>query len=604
VFTLSFLEAGMPGAHPLHEGDTLIGRAAACDLVINAPTISRQHARVRLEHGRVYVSDAGSTYGTLVNGTPITGETELSAGDTFTIGHLQLTLTRDVDESDVLSDAHQMFEESHTIVRRVDAFVGDAGGPPPGVGSSAATPAGGLKIPPRVPEPAPVAAPAGRAPTTPGGVAVHRASHAPSVSPSATPSPSTQPPGPERRTGTDRRKINLGRAAGDRRSGRDRRGGRILRLLSDISKTLVTVQPLEQVLARVVDLVFDVLPADRAFLLLRDSFEQPLTARVMRNRDGSVPANVTISRTVVSNVMRDRVAILAKDARYDSRLDASSSIQAMNIRSFMCAPLWNRNDVIGVLYCDNPRSKQFIEDDLEVFTALCNYAAVAIEQARLSTQLLEETKRRERLQRYHSPGVVNRILHSEASIEGRFMTQEREVTVMFTDIVGFTKLCEHMEPVAVGEMLNNYFSRMAEIIFEHEGTLDKFIGDAILAVFGAPFDQTDHAERCVQAAIDMRRELERLNEDRAGAPIRMRIAINSGRALTGDIGSPKRKEFTTLGDVVNTASRLEANVAEPDQIVISETTRARIGSMFDVRSLGTFKIRGRQSQVEAFEVLG
>jgi adenylate cyclase len=621
VFTLSFVEAGMPGAYELREGETLIGRAASCDLVINAPTISRQHARVRLEHGRVFVRDAGSTYGTLVNGTPITGEQELNSGDTFMIGHLQFTLTKDVDERDVLSDEHHMFEESHTIVRRVDALSGDAGGPPPGVGSSVATPAGGLPIPTATPSgglPIPTATPVQPNPTTPAGAvktggtaqsAMRAASSAPSVSVASAPAPApaaaaTHPPGPERRTGADRRKVNLGRAAGDRRSGRDRRGGRILRLLTDISKTLVTVQPLEQVLARVVDLVFDALPAERGFLLLRDSWEQPLTARVMRSRDGSVPANVTISRTVVSKVMRDRVAILAKDARYDSRLDASSSIQAMNIRSFMCAPLWNRNDVIGVLYCDNPRSKQFVEEDLDVFAALCNYAAVAIEQARLASQLMEETKRRERLQRYHSPGVVNRILHAEASIEGRFMTQERDVTVMFTDIVGFTKLCEHLEPAAVGEMLNTYFSRMAEIIFEHEGTLDKFIGDAILAVFGAPFDQPDHAERCVQSAIEMRHDLERLNSDREGPPIRMRIAINSGRALTGDIGSPKRKEFTTLGDVVNTASRLEANVAEPDQIVISETTRARLGSGFEVKSLGTFKIRGRQSQVEAFEVIG
>jgi class 3 adenylate cyclase len=145
---------------------------------------------------------------------------------------------------------------------------------------------------------------------------------------------------------------------------------------------------------------------------------------------------------------------------------------------------------------------------------------------------------------------------------------------------------------------------MADVIFEHEGTLDKFIGDAILAVFGAPFDQPDHAERCVQAALDMRRELQRLNDSRDGEPIRVRTAINSGRALTGDIGSPKRKEFTTLGDVVNTASRLESSVAQPDQIVISEMTRSRIGRAFQLRSLGTVKIRGRESTVEAFEVLG
>ena len=589
----------MPGAHQLREGVTLIGRAASCDLVISAPTISRQHARVRVQNGRVFVSDAGSTFGTLIDGQPIAGERELVAGASFVIGHLQFTLTQDVEETDVLSDDHQVFEESHTILRRVDAFGGDLAGPPADVGAASVTPAGGVPISgaqsgARTPvagqnTPAPPVQPA-RGPT------VGQVAQKPPAAPTA-------PVPVDRRSEEDRRKIDLGRAAGDRRSGRDRRGGRILHLLTDISKTLVTVQPLEQVLARVVDLVFDVLPAERAFLLLRDSWDQPLTARVLRNRDGSVPTNVTISRTVVSNVMRDRVAVLAKDARYDSRLDASASIQVMNIRSFMCAPLWNRNEVIGVLYCDNPRSKQFVEEDLEVFTALCNYAAVAIEQARLSQQLLEETRRRERLQRYHSPGVVNRILHSDAAVEGAFLTQERDVSVMFSDIVGFTKLCEHMRPAEIGEMLNTYFSRMAEIIFDHEGTLDKFIGDAILVVFGAPFDQPDHAERCVAAALDMRRELARLNGERDAAPIRIRTAVNSGRALTGDIGSPKRKEFTTLGDVVNTASRLEANVAEPDQIVISSTTRALLGAAFQVRSLGHVKIRGRQSEVEAFEVL-
>ena len=233
----------------------------------------------------------------------------------------------------------------------------------------------------------------------------------------------------------------------------------MLTLLTEISKTLVTVQPLAQVLARVVNLVFGVLPAERAFLLLRDSIDEPLTARVMRNRDGSVPANPSLSRTIISRVMRERVAMLAKDAIYDPRLDASGSVHAMHIRSFMCAPLWNRNEVTGVLYCDNPRSTQFNADDLDVFSALCNYAAVAVEQARLSASCSRRRKRRERLQRYHSPGVISRIIHSQDA-EGILVTQERDVSVMFCDIVGFTTLCQHLEPAAVGELLNTFFGRM------------------------------------------------------------------------------------------------------------------------------------------------
>jgi adenylate cyclase len=323
----------------------------------------------------------------------------------------------------------------------------------------------------------------------------------------------------------------------------------------------------------------------------------------MRNRDGSVPAKATISRTIVNAVMSDRVAMLASDALYDTRLDASQSIQSMHIRSFMCAPLWNRNEVIGVLYCDNPRSKKFSSNDLEVFAALCNYAAVAIEQARLSARLLEETRRRERLQRYHSPGVVNRIL-AGAEPDNTFVTQERDVSVMFCDIVGFTTMCQHAEPQVIGDMLNEFFGRMGEVIFEHAGTLDKFIGDAILAVFGAPFEQEDHAVRAVAAALAMKRELVKVNAEHPERPVRMRIAINSGRALTGDIGSPKRREFTVLGDVVNTAARIESSVAQPDQIVISKNTLDKIGEAFQVNSLGGVTLRGRDTELEVFEVVG
>jgi adenylate cyclase len=597
VYKVTFMDGAMPRAHQLKEGETVIGRAPTCDLVITAPLMSRHHAVVRVDSKRVFLKDAGSTYGTTFKGAKLTGEQEIKPGDSFTLGPVTLTLDREVHESEVLSEKHQIFDESATIVKRMENLnlppsaasvevvassantsVQSPSGatPPPGAGS--ATP------PPGATQTSPAVAPAAAA---------------------ATPAPPklVMTPSSERRSGLDRRKVDLGRPAGERRSGRDRRGGRLLRLLTEISKTLVTMQPLEKVLARVVELVFEIVPAERAFLLLRDAIDQPLSARVMRNRDGSVPAKVSISRTIVNTVMRDRVAMLAKDALYDTRLHASDSIQSMNVRSFMCAPLWNQNDVIGVLYCDNPRSKKFITDDLEVFAALCNYAAVAIEQARLSLRLLDESKRRERLTRYHSPGVINRIMQ-DGDAEGAFMAQERDVSVMFCDIVGFTTMSQHAPPQAIADMLNDFFGRMGEVIFEHDGTLDKFIGDAILAVFGAPFEQPDHATKAVAAALAMQRELIKANAEHPERPLRMRIAINSGRALTGDIGSPKRREFTVLGDVVNTASRLESTVAKPDQIVISKDTLDKIGNAFQVQPLGGVKLRGRDTELEVFEVVG
>jgi adenylate cyclase len=598
VYKVTFMDGAMPRAHQLKEGETIIGRAPTCDLVITAPLMSRHHAVVRVDGKRVFLKDAGSTYGTTFKSAKLTAEQEIKPGESFTLGPVTLTLDREVHENEVLSEQHQIFDESATIVKRmenlnlppaaatVEAAVASATASAQSF-SGATPPPGAVTV---------VMPPPGATQT------------APAVVPAAAPAPPAPPklvmtPSSERRSGLDRRKADVGRPAGERRSGRDRRGGRLLRLLTEISKTLVTMQPLEKVLARVVELVFEVVPAERAFLLLRDAIDQPLSARVMRNRDGSVPAKVSISRTIVNTVMRDRVAMLAKDALYDTRLHASDSIQSMNVRSFMCAPLWNQNDVMGVLYCDNPRSKKFITDDLEVFAALCNYAAVAIEQARLSLRLLDESKRRERLTRYHSPGVINRIMQ-DGDAEGAFMAQERDVSVMFCDIVGFTTMSQHAAPQAIADMLNDFFGRMGEVIFEHDGTLDKFIGDAILAVFGAPFEQPDHATKAVAAALAMQRELIKANAEHPDRPLRMRIAINSGRALTGDIGSPKRREFTVLGDVVNTASRLESTVARPDQIVISKNTLEKIGNAFQVQPLGGVKLRGRDTELEVFEVVG
>jgi class 3 adenylate cyclase len=142
---------------------------------------------------------------------------------------------------------------------------------------------------------------------------------------------------------------------------------------------------------------------------------------------------------------------------------------------------------------------------------------------------------------------------------------------------------------------------MTDVIFRHEGTLDKFIGDAILATFGAPLAQPDHALRCVRAALDMRTALAELNHERNLA-LRMRVAINSGNALVGDIGAPKRREFTVLGDVVNTASRIESYVTQPDQIVIGAETYRLVKDKISARSLGPVQLRGRAGAVEVFEL--
>ena len=377
---------------------------------------------------------------------------------------------------------------------------------------------------------------------------------------------------------------------------------RLVAMLSDVSNELVRSTSLPQILDRIVALTFEMIHADRAFLMLMDEQSGELVPRVARGRDGMPAHDATISRTIAETVWKDRVALLASDAQLDSRFEASESIPLQNIRSCMCAPLWRDTDVIGILYVDNPESSRFSVGDLNLFTTLSNYAAVAIEHARLAARLQEERRHRERLQRYHSPRVIERILEGENETGASFIAQERQISVLFADIVGFTTISEQMAPPEVAQLLNRYFEAMIDVIFEHEGTLDKFIGDAILATFGAALTQQDHAVRCVRAALDMRKALASFNAKRDQPELRMRIAINSGCALVGDIGSPKRREFTVLGDVVNTASRLESSVTQPDQIIISGNTYELVKDEIKARALGSVNLRGRSGPVDIYEV--
>lgn len=370
--------------------------------------------------------------------------------------------------------------------------------------------------------------------------------------------------------------------------------GQLVRFIAEVGRTLVSSQSLNEILNKAVTMAFGAVPAERAFLMLRESEDAALEARMLLQRDGTVPVNASLSRSAVRKVMRERVAILAADAKFDPDLNATGSVARFNIRSFICAPLWSKDVVIGALYLDSPRRNQFTAEHLDAVTALANAVAVAIEQAKLAERLEEEQKRRERLQRYHSPGVVSRIIHNQADDVGA-MAQERDVTVMFCDIVGFTAFCESRTPTETAARLNAFLTRMTDVVFEYDGTLDKYLGDALLAVFGAPLDQPDHPVKAVEAAIAMRRALADMN---AGLPepdrLQMRIGLNTGVALTGDIGSPSRREFTVLGDVVNVASRIEGEIAEPGDIVISQSTRERLGGQaFQIMPLASRRLRGR-----------
>jgi adenylate cyclase len=378
------------------------------------------------------------------------------------------------------------------------------------------------------------------------------------------------------------------------------KANRILRSLSELARALLTAQPAD-VPPRVMDALFEHIAAERGFMMLFDE-EGKLRPRVVKYRapapDGG---QITVSKTIVDRVVRERVSIMTSDARVDPRFGAADSVRSFNLRSAMCAPLWKGQKVIGIVHVDSSaHAGVFTVADLDLLTAMSNYAAVAIEQSCLNEKIREEHLARERLEKYFSPAVVTRILS-----EGERDVQELEATVVFADIVGFSRLTEKMQPREVAQLLNEYFSRMADAIFEHDGTVDKFIGDCIMAVFGAPYAQSDHAVRAVRVAVEMRRRLALLNaERRPQRPIEMRVGINSGRVVAGPIGSSKRKEITVLGDTVNIASRIESTIAKPGLIVVGQRTSELVEDLFALKDLGTVTLRGKDERLNVYEVLG
>jgi adenylate cyclase len=386
------------------------------------------------------------------------------------------------------------------------------------------------------------------------------------------------------------------------------KSNRILKVLAKLSKeALIMVRPVDEVLHQVIDIVFDHVPADRGFLMLQEeSGSGRLVPMVVKHRDPSGGEDrITISKTIADRVMEDRVAILTSDAMVDPRFGAGDSIRFHGIRSAMCAPLWNEDQVIGIIHVDSPMlTNCFTENDLDVLTALANYAAVAVERARLNQKIQAEEKKRERLGRFLSPQVASRIL-AASDTQGSALgdPEVREVSVLFADISGFTSVSEKMSPSAVALLLNDYLSRMTDVIFKYEGTLDKYMGDGIMAVFGAPLDMPDHAARAIKTALEMQDRIAEWNaERREGPELRVRMGINSGKAVAGEIGSVNKMEYTVLGDTVNTASRLESAVAKPGTVVVGEQTREGAGDKFDFQPLGSFSLKGKEQEVLVFEV--
>ena len=381
------------------------------------------------------------------------------------------------------------------------------------------------------------------------------------------------------------------------------------RVLYQVAAELTSSLDLDEVLRRVMDRVIDLMHASRGFIVLIDPERNEMSVRMARGEETEEQKKEFLgSRTVVEQVVRTGQAVVSTDALLDDRFKGQQSVILHNLRSIIAVPLLVKGNVIGAVYVDNPfRAGIFEEKDKEFLQAIADLAAIAIDNARLYTELKRNYEHsdflRKTFERYVNKQVTDWVL-ADPNRDKVFLPGQRlRVTMLNSDIAGFSSLSQEMEAEELVDFLNNYFRRMVDIVLEHGGNVDKFQGDGILVVFGAPEPLEDSAERAVRAARAMVREVERINEERArvgDAPIQVGIGIDTGYVVAGNVGSERRLEYTLIGVPVNNAAFLSK--LRPPAILMSQSTFKALNGQIGVISQDPIVLKGGHREVPIYAV--
>ncbi len=389
-----------------------------------------------------------------------------------------------------------------------------------------------------------------------------------------------------------------------------------LRRVYELSRELGADVDLNLILEKLAERVLSWMGADRCVVLLHKDGLGDEPAKPIQDHGILIPRHVKlrheserveeikISETILRTVVREQAAVLSSDARKDQRFQDAKSVLVQGIRSSMTVPMIYGDDLLGAIHVDSMMATDvFTAKDLRVMQACAAQAALVIRNSISMHRTQSEVVMREQLQRLLSPNLVERIVSGEMNIvKGG---QVRDVTVIFVDIRGFTKMTGETPPQEVVQTLNEYFELLVEIVFDSQGTFDKFLGDGFMAFWGAPVDQEDHPWRAVSAALEMQKALRGFNAARVARgrkPIHTGIGIDTGNNLVGYMGSSRTLGYSVIGAGVNRASRL-CDVALRGEVLVSESTHARAAESFLWQSRPPIALRGFPEPVECFRAL-
>ena len=378
-----------------------------------------------------------------------------------------------------------------------------------------------------------------------------------------------------------------------------------LRIGHELARAVGSELDLDKLLPKILDKAFELVGADRGVILLEDPISKEMKPSFVKTRSGKSDPNIVLSKTVMSEVTTNKAAVLSSDATMDARFSGAHSIIMQGIRSTMTLPLLHAGELLGIMHLDSLfTSNAFTEKDLQVCTGMAAQAAISIQNARLASRIEKEAQTRAQISRLIPPSVVEQVLKGELVIEkgGR----ASEVTMLFSDIRGFTTMSDGRPPQEIVNTLNEYFEVMVDVLFQYSGTLDKFVGDEIIGLFGAPIAIDDAPYKAVACALEMFKALEEFNRTRAAEnqpALRIGVGINTGNVITGSIGSTRALQYTAIGDAMNVASRL-VNVAGSGDIIISEDTYRHVSGRIECKQLPPVKVKGKADELKVYKVIG
>jgi adenylate cyclase len=375
-----------------------------------------------------------------------------------------------------------------------------------------------------------------------------------------------------------------------------------LRIAYEVTRELVGEREVDVVISKILNACFKFVRADRGVVFLME--DDALVPRCNRRRSGG-EAPVVVSQTILEHVKKTRTAVLTNDAAMDFANSKGKSMILNRISSAMVVPLVHNDQLLGAVWLDSEQLAVFNQKELELVAALAYQASMFIENALLAKKVESEIVTRERFSRLLSPNLAQQVISGKLDIK-LGGTQLNECTVFNSDIRGFTRMSDGAQPQGIVDMLNEYFELMVEVLFKYEGTLDKFMGDGIMALFGAPVSHPDDPVRSVQTALEMMDVLGHLNRKRLGrgeSALAIGIGIHTGPLVAGYVGSSKALSYTVIGDTANTSARL-CGIAEAGQVIVSETTAARLGNRFDLAELPPAKLKGKERPLRVFDVKG